>query len=50
MYHFEYVGPPDDEHHGHGSHDEGHHADTDGSHNIAGDPVTIADYVRAEYR
>lgn len=53
VYQFEYVGPPDEEHHGHGHHGDGahgHHSDTDGIHNHAGDPVTIADYVRAEYR
>lgn len=54
VYQFEYLGPPEDAHHGHGHGEHGHgdhgHADTDGTHNINGDPVTIADYVRAEYR
>ncbi|KXT00321.1 hypothetical protein AC578_6464 [Pseudocercospora eumusae] len=44
VYKMEYVGPPDDEHghdHGHG-HDE-HHAEV-------GEPITMADFVRPEYR
>lgn len=46
VYQFEYVGPPDEEHHGHGdSHGHHGHADTD-----EGEPQTIADFVRAEYR
>ncbi|EMC99717.1 hypothetical protein BAUCODRAFT_83035 [Baudoinia panamericana UAMH 10762] len=50
-YKMEYVGPPEshDAHgHGHGAHDV--HLDADGAHNYAGEPKTMADYVRAEYR
>ncbi|KAL1305679.1 hypothetical protein AAFC00_007272 [Neodothiora populina] len=47
VYKMEYVGPQDD---GHGHHDHGHHADTDGSHNFDGEPKTLADFVRPEYR
>ncbi|KAL1635458.1 Cytochrome c oxidase subunit 4 [Diplodia intermedia] len=39
----EYVGPADDGHH----HD--HHHD-DGAHNYEGEPKTLADFVRPEYR
>ncbi|OJD36724.1 cytochrome c subunit [Diplodia corticola] len=39
----EYVGPTDDGHH----HD--HHHD-DGAHNYEGEPKTLADFVRPEYR
>ena len=42
VYRFDYVGPPDVEH-GHG---DAHHE----HHEHAADPVTIADFVRAEYR
>lgn len=48
VYKLEYVGPQDDGH-GHG-HDHGHHSDTDGSHNFDGEPKTMADFVRPEYR
>jgi len=50
-YKLEYVGPPEshDAHgHSHGGHDI--HDDADGSHNYQGEPKTMADYVRAEYR
>lgn len=47
MYKLEYVGPQDDGH-GHDHHD--HHADGDGVHNFAGEPKTMADFVRPEYR
>ncbi|KAK1072680.1 Cytochrome c oxidase subunit 4 [Friedmanniomyces endolithicus] len=48
-YKMEYVGPTDDGHgHGHGAHDV--HESTDGAHNYSGDPVTMADFVRPEYR
>ncbi|KAK5128656.1 hypothetical protein LTR08_003928 [Meristemomyces frigidus] len=53
VYKMEYVGPQDDghghgAHGGHGAHDV--HESTDGAHNYAGEPKTMADYVRAEYR
>lgn len=47
VYKLEYVGPQDD---GHGHDDHGHHADGDGVHNFAGEPKTMADFVRPEYR
>ena len=48
VYKMEYVGPADD---GHGHHDDHHaHADTDGQHNFEGEPKTMADFVRPEYR
>ncbi|KAK7713131.1 Cytochrome c oxidase subunit 4 [Botryosphaeria dothidea] len=42
----EYVGPADDGHH----HDHHHGADGDGAHNYEGEPKTMADFVRPEYR
>ena len=47
----DYVGPPDDAHdaHGHGGHGHGH-GDTDGYHNYEGEPKTMADYIKPEYR
>ena len=42
VYQYDYIGPPDDDHHGHGDHGHEHHWE--------GEPKTIADYVRAEYR
>jgi cytochrome c oxidase subunit 5b len=52
VYKMEYVGPTEDAHgHGHGHHGEHDvHQDSDGAHNYAGEPKTMADYVRAEYR
>jgi len=48
-YKLDYVGPQEDAHgHGHGHHDV--HQDADGAHNYEGEPKTMADYVRAEYR
>ncbi|KAH0286033.1 cytochrome c oxidase-like protein polypeptide IV [Aureobasidium namibiae CBS 147.97] len=50
VYNMEYVGP-EESHDAHGNH--GHdvgHADTDGSHNFGGEPKTLADFVRPEYR
>ncbi|KAK4903129.1 Cytochrome c oxidase subunit 4 [Elasticomyces elasticus] len=50
-YKMEYVGPQDDGHghgHGHGAHDV--HDSTDGAHNYQGEPKTMADFVRPEYR
>ncbi len=49
MYKMEYVGPMEEEHHGHGEGAHGH-ADTDGSHNFDGEPKTLADFIRPEYR
>ncbi|KAK4554162.1 Cytochrome c oxidase subunit 4 [Recurvomyces mirabilis] len=47
-YKMEYVGPTDDGHgHGHG-HDV--HDSSDGHHNFEGEPKTMADFVRPEYR
>ncbi|CZT25320.1 probable subunit IV of cytochrome c oxidase [Ramularia collo-cygni] len=46
VYKLEYVGPQDD---GHGHHDHGH-GDADGLHNYEGEPKTMADFVRPEYR
>lgn len=50
VYKLEYVGPQDD---GHG-HDHGHghdaHGSSDGQHNYEGEPKTMADFVRPEYR
>ncbi|KAI7550118.1 hypothetical protein D0864_05662 [Hortaea werneckii] len=51
VYKLDYVGPPEshDEHgHGHGAHDI-HHS-SDGAHNFEGEPKTMADFVRPEYR
>ncbi|KAK4540077.1 Cytochrome c oxidase subunit 4 [Oleoguttula mirabilis] len=49
VYKMEYVGPQDDGHgHGHGAHDV--HADADGAHNFDGEPKTMADFVKPEYR
>lgn len=50
-YKMEYVGPAEDPHghgHGHGAHDI--HDDADGAHNFEGEPKTMADFVRPEYR
>ncbi|KAF2168666.1 hypothetical protein M409DRAFT_65539 [Zasmidium cellare ATCC 36951] len=48
VYKMEYVGPQEDPHgHGHG-HDV--HHDADGTHNYEGEPKTMADFVRPEYR
>ncbi|KAK5716934.1 Cytochrome c oxidase subunit 4 [Elasticomyces elasticus] len=50
-YKMEYVGPQDDGHghgHGHGAHDV--HDSGDGAHNYQGEPKTMADFVRPEYR
>ncbi|KAK4627186.1 Cytochrome c oxidase subunit 4, mitochondrial [Fulvia fulva] len=47
VYKMEYVGPQDD---GHGHHDDHGHADTDGSHNFEGEPKTMADFIKPEYR
>ncbi|TKA25418.1 Cytochrome c oxidase subunit 4, mitochondrial [Salinomyces thailandicus] len=47
-YQMEYVGPQDDGHghgHGHDIHDSG-----DGAHNYEGEPKTMADFVKPEYR
>lgn len=50
VYKLDYVGPTDDGHgHGHGAHGDIHDS-SDGQHNYAGEPKTMADYVRAEYR
>ena len=51
VYKLEYVGPTEDAH-GHGDHGHGHdvHADADGAHNFEGEPKTMADFVRVEYR
>ena len=51
VYKMEYVGPADDGH-GHGDHGHGHdvHESTDGAHNYEGEPKTMADFVKAEYR
>lgn len=48
----EYVGPTHDPHaHGHDhGHGHGHEADHDGIHNFEGEPKTMADFVRPEYR
>ncbi|GAB7363254.1 hypothetical protein MBLNU230_g3536t1 [Neophaeotheca triangularis] len=51
VYKMEYVGPQEshDAHgHGHGEHDI--HADADGMHNYEGEPKTMADYIKPEYR
>ena len=51
VYKMEYVGPQDDGHghdHGHGEHDI-HHS-SDGAHNYEGEPVTMADFIKPEYR
>ncbi|KAH0212988.1 COX5B-domain-containing protein, partial [Aureobasidium melanogenum] len=50
VYKMDYVGPQES-HDTHGHHGE-HvgHADTDGSHNFDGEPKTLADFVRPEYR
>jgi len=51
VYKLEYVGPQDSGHHDeHGGHGHDSHADADGSHNYGGEPKTLADYVRPEYR
>jgi len=57
VYKLEYVGPQDSGHHdmhggGHGDHGHGHdtHASSDGAHNYGGEPKTMADFVRPEYR
>lgn len=52
VYKMEYVGPTEDAHgHGHeGGHGHDVHADADGHHNYEGEPKTMADYVRVEYR
>ena len=47
VYKLEYVGPEDDGHHGHEAHG---HADADGVHTFEGEPKTMADFVRPEYR
>ncbi|KAK3705906.1 Cytochrome c oxidase subunit 4 [Vermiconidia calcicola] len=44
-YLLEYVGPPDDH-----SHDDHHHDVPDYVHPYEGEPKTIADFVKAEYR
>jgi cytochrome c oxidase subunit 5b len=51
VYKMEYVGPQEshDSHgHGHGEHDI--HHDSDGQHNYEGEPVTMADFIKPEYR
>jgi cytochrome c oxidase subunit 5b len=51
VYKMEYVGPQEshDSHgHGHGAHDI--HDDADGAHNYEGEPKTMADFVKPEYR
>lgn len=48
-YLMEYVGPTEDPHaHDHGHHDI--HDDADGSHNYDGEPKTMADFVKPQYR
>ncbi|KAK5110642.1 hypothetical protein LTR62_005682 [Meristemomyces frigidus] len=50
-YKMDYVGPTDDGHgHGHGDHGHDVHESTDGAHNYDGEPKTMADFVRPEYR
>ncbi|TKA60715.1 hypothetical protein B0A55_10732 [Friedmanniomyces simplex] len=51
VYKMEYVGPQES-HDGHGHSHHGHdvHDDADGSHNYQGEPKTMADFVRPEYR
>ncbi|GAB7357583.1 hypothetical protein MBLNU459_g0092t1 [Dothideomycetes sp. NU459] len=46
VYKMEYVGPEDS----HDHHHDDHHASSDGSHNYDGEPKTMADFVRPEYR
>ncbi|KAF2723523.1 COX5B-domain-containing protein [Polychaeton citri CBS 116435] len=46
VYEMVYVGPPEDAHHGH--HDV--HDSSDGHHNYEGEPKTMADFVKPEYR
>lgn len=51
VYKMDYVGPQEshDSHgHSHGEHDI--HHDSDGAHNFEGEPQTMADFVRPEYR
>ena len=45
VYKLEYVGPPDDHGHGHG-----HDAHGEEHHHWEGEPKTIADFVKPEYR
>jgi hypothetical protein len=49
VYKMEYVGPQDDGH-GHGDHAHDIHHDSDGAHNYEGEPVTMADFIKPEYR
>merc|ERR1712137_289653 len=49
VYKMEYVGPQDDGH-GHGDHGHDIHHDSDGAHNFEGEPVTMADFIKPEYR
>ena len=46
----EYVGPEvgHDHHDDHGH--DAHHADSDGVHSYAGEPKTMADFIKPEYR
>ncbi|KAF2090118.1 COX5B-domain-containing protein [Saccharata proteae CBS 121410] len=49
VYKMEYVGP-EHSHDAHGHDEHGSHADHDGAHNYEGEPKTLADFVRPEYR
>ncbi|KAK4981209.1 Cytochrome c oxidase subunit 4 [Elasticomyces elasticus] len=52
VFELEYVGPTEshDAHGDHGHDSHGAHGDSDGSHNYDGEPMTMADFVRPEYR
>lgn len=55
VYKMDYVGPAESDHHDHGDHghdSHGHdiHDSSDGAHNFEGEPKTMADFVRPEYR
>ncbi|KAF7846005.1 hypothetical protein BT93_L5615 [Corymbia citriodora subsp. variegata] len=50
VYKMEYIGPADShDDHGHG-HGHDIHGSSDGAHNYDGEPKTMADFVRPEYR
>lgn len=51
VYKMEYVGPPEShDTHGHSEHGHDIHDSSDGAHNYEGEPKTMADFVRPEYR
>lgn len=52
VYKMEYVGPAESSHDTHGNDHHGHdvHESSDGQHNYEGEPKTMADFVRPEYR